>query len=85
MEHDGLKIILHAIESTINLPDKELCYSLRACVVGLLLNLIMGQTDLYPEVSILECVQSLFFMISSKIYKLSINEFRLFKNACDIS
>ncbi|CAH0387037.1 unnamed protein product [Bemisia tabaci] len=59
MEHDGLKIILHAIESTINLPDKELCYSLRACVVGLLLNLIMGQTDLYPELIKLGTVELL--------------------------
>lgn len=50
IEYDGLKVILHTLETTVNLPDKELCHSLKACVLGLLLNLIMGQNDLYPEV-----------------------------------
>ena len=52
LEGDGLVQIIRLLERNIAQPDGDSTRQLRSCAAGFLLNLIMGQEELYFKVSL---------------------------------
>lgn len=50
LEGDGLVQLIRLLERSIGLPDNDSTRQLRSCAAGFLLNLIMGQEELYSKV-----------------------------------
>lgn len=51
LEGDGLVQLIEVLERSTSQPDTDSTRQLRSCAAGFLLNLIMGQEELYFQVS----------------------------------